>query len=93
MILDRSSWLPAGVAGAIPVRRIERKTANRAPLAPAGDLYGDGDASKDRSQHKWIIYAIDKRTGKTVWTRTAHEGVPLEKRHIKSTYANSTPGY
>jgi outer membrane protein assembly factor BamB len=54
-------------------------------------LYGDGDASKDRSQHKWIIYAIDKRTGKTLWTRTAHEGVPLEKRHIKSTYANSTP--
>ncbi len=54
-------------------------------------LYGDGDASKDRSQHKWVIYAIDKRTGKTVWTRTAHEGVPLEKRHIKSTYANSTP--
>ena len=27
-------------------------------------LYGDGDASKDRSQHKWIIYALDKRTGK-----------------------------
>src|SRR4029450_9245568 len=54
-------------------------------------LYGDGDASKDRSQHKWIIYAIDKRTGKTLWTRTAHEGAPLEKRHIKSTYANSTP--
>ena len=40
MILDRSSWLPAGVARAIPVRRIERTTANRAPLAPAGDSRG-----------------------------------------------------
>jgi len=54
-------------------------------------LYGDGDASKDRSQHKWIIYALDKRTGKVLWERVAHQGVPVDKRHIKSTYANSTP--
>jgi outer membrane protein assembly factor BamB len=54
-------------------------------------LYGDGDASKDQSLHRWMIYAIDKRTGKIVWEREAHKGEPLEKRHIKSTYANSTP--
>ena len=54
-------------------------------------LYGDGDASKDRSRHRWMIYAVDKRSGKILWERTAHEGEPLEKRHIKSTYANSTP--
>jgi outer membrane protein assembly factor BamB len=54
-------------------------------------LYGDGDASKDRSQHRWMIYALDKRTGKILWERTAHQGVPIDKRHIKSTYANSTP--
>ena len=54
-------------------------------------LYGDGDASKDRSVHKWMIYAIDKKSGKIVWERMAHQGEPLEKRHIKSTYANSTP--
>jgi outer membrane protein assembly factor BamB len=54
-------------------------------------LYGDGDASKDRSVHRWMIYAIDKRTGSALWERMAHQGEPLEKRHIKSTYANSTP--
>jgi outer membrane protein assembly factor BamB len=54
-------------------------------------LYGDGDASKDRSVHRWVLYAIDKRTGKITWQRVAHEGEPIEKRHIKSTYANSTP--
>jgi outer membrane protein assembly factor BamB len=54
-------------------------------------LYGDGDASKDRSQHRWMIYALDKRTGKVLWERVAHQGVPVDKRHIKSTYANSTP--
>ena len=54
-------------------------------------LYGDGDASEDRSAHRWMIYALDKRTGKILWERSAHQGVPLDKRHIKSTYANSTP--
>ncbi|HEX5709348.1 MAG TPA: PQQ-binding-like beta-propeller repeat protein [Pyrinomonadaceae bacterium] len=54
-------------------------------------LYGDGDASKDTSRHRWVLYALDKRTGKILWERTAHEGEPLEKRHIKATYANSTP--
>lgn len=54
-------------------------------------LYGDGDASKDRSRHRWMLYAVDKRNGKILWERVAHEGEPLEKRHIKSTYANSTP--
>jgi len=54
-------------------------------------LYGDGDASQDRSVQKWMLYAIDKRTGKIAWERVVHQGVPIEKRHIKSTYANSTP--
>jgi len=54
-------------------------------------LYGDGDASKDRSRHRWMIYALDKQSGKIVWDRVAYEGEPLEKRHIKATYANATP--
>jgi outer membrane protein assembly factor BamB len=54
-------------------------------------LYGDGDASEDRSPHRWVIRAIDRRSGKTVWERVAYEGEPLDKRHIKSTYASSTP--
>jgi outer membrane protein assembly factor BamB len=54
-------------------------------------LYGDGDASEDRSPQRWTIYAIDKKTGKRLWERVAHEGQPVDKRHIKSTYASATP--
>jgi outer membrane protein assembly factor BamB len=54
-------------------------------------LYGDGDASDDRSPHLWKVYCIDKRTGSVKWERVSYEGVPLEKRHIKATYANQTP--
>jgi outer membrane protein assembly factor BamB len=54
-------------------------------------LYGDGDASTDRSVQRWMIYALDKQSGKVLWERAAYEGTPIDKRHIKSTYANSTP--
>lgn len=54
-------------------------------------LYGDGDASDDRSSHQWKLYSIDKRSGKILWDKIAFEGEPREKRHIKSTYANATP--
>jgi outer membrane protein assembly factor BamB len=54
-------------------------------------LYGDGDASQDRTSQRWTIYAIDRTTGSIVWERVASEGVPIDKRHIKSTYASATP--
>lgn len=165
MILDRSTWSPAGEVTAKPARRIVRTAFARAPAPrrepsdvvgnwpsfrgrqasgvadgqnlpdrwdgakgenilwrahipglahsspvvwgdrvfvtssvssdPAASfrpgLYGDGDASKDISAHRWVLYALDKRTGKVLWERTARQGAPVDKRHIKSTYANSTP--
>lgn len=54
-------------------------------------LYGAGTASEDKSVQRWKVLAFDKRTGKLLWERTAYEGTPKEKRHIKATYANSTP--
>ncbi|MBM3807363.1 MAG: PQQ-like beta-propeller repeat protein [Acidimicrobiia bacterium] len=61
----------------------------RATFKPG--LYGDGDASEDRSPHRWMLYAIDKRTGRIRWERTAAQGEPRNKRHIKSTYASASP--
>jgi outer membrane protein assembly factor BamB len=54
-------------------------------------LYGDGDASDDRSSHKWTVFAINTRTGRIEWERVAVEGAPVDTRHIKSTYASATP--
>jgi outer membrane protein assembly factor BamB len=54
-------------------------------------LYGDGDASEDRSPQRWMLYAIDKASGRILWERVAAEGVPIDKRHVKSTYASATP--
>jgi outer membrane protein assembly factor BamB len=54
-------------------------------------LYGSGEASADQSEQEWRVICLDKETGKTLWQQTAKRGVPRDKRHIKATYANSTP--
>jgi len=54
-------------------------------------LYGDGAASEDRSTHRFELMALDKRTGEVRWTRLADEAPPIDKRHIKATYANPSP--
>ena len=47
--------------------------------------------STDESIHEWRVLALDKQSGRVVWSRTAHRGVPKRKRHIKATQANASP--
>ena len=54
-------------------------------------LYGDVEPAKDVSKHSWKLLALDKRTGKILWERVAHEGIPKTKRHPKSSQASATP--
>jgi outer membrane protein assembly factor BamB len=54
-------------------------------------LYGDVDSAKDISKHQWKVYCLDKQTGKVLWERVSHEGVPQTKRHTKATFANASP--
>jgi outer membrane protein assembly factor BamB len=54
-------------------------------------LYGDVDSVKDDSVHTWHVLCLDKSTGKNLWDKTAHQGLPKVKRHAKATHANSTP--
>jgi outer membrane protein assembly factor BamB len=54
-------------------------------------LYGNIEPVDDDSVHQWKVYCLDKNTGKILWEKTAHKGVPKVKRHPKATHANSTP--
>ena len=54
-------------------------------------LYGDVDSVEVKAEHSWRVLALDRRTGKVLWERVAHSGVPKVKRHTKATHANSTP--
>jgi hypothetical protein len=54
-------------------------------------LYGDTDSATDLSPHIWKVMAYDKKTGKLLWEKTAHQGVPKTRRHPKSSQASATP--
>jgi outer membrane protein assembly factor BamB len=55
------------------------------------DLGGSGKAAADMSKHSWRVLALDLKTGKVLWEKTAHEGIPKVKRHLKASHANATP--
>jgi outer membrane protein assembly factor BamB len=38
-----------------------------------------------------MVYCLDFKTGKVLWEKQAHEGVPLTGRHVKNSYASETP--
>lgn len=54
-------------------------------------LYGDVEPHADTAAHTWKVYALDRKTGKTIWERVACQGLPKSKRHPKSSEASSTP--
>jgi outer membrane protein assembly factor BamB len=53
--------------------------------------YGDVASVDDTSKHTWQVLCLDRETGNILWTRTAFEGVPKIKRHLKGSQANCTP--
>ncbi len=50
-----------------------------------------GDASTDRSPHRFMVYAHDLRSGDVVWEAPAHEGVPVDKPPSSRPTPNSAP--
>jgi len=59
---------------------------DRFPDPEPGDLL-------DRSinLHHWLVAAIDFESGDVLWTTEVHAGEPDFDRHLKNTYASSTP--
>lgn len=54
-------------------------------------LYGDIDEANDSAIHEFKVYCLDKNSGKILWERLAHKGIPKSKRHMKASQANCTP--
>ena len=53
-------------------------------------LYGDIGSARDNGEHRWVVVCYDKHTGKQLWERAAHVGIPKVQRHTKATHASST---
>lgn len=50
-----------------------------------------GEPAIELVKHAWQLQALDRATGRPLWTRTAWEGVPRTHRHVKSSQASSSP--
>jgi outer membrane protein assembly factor BamB len=53
--------------------------------------YGDVASVDDKTKHTWQVLCLDRDSGAILWTRTAYQGVPKIKRHLKGSQANCTP--
>jgi outer membrane protein assembly factor BamB len=63
-----------------------------APEEPKKGLYFGGNRETiPTDEHRWMVYAIDWKTGKIAWEREVQHGVPASSHHLKNTYASETP--
>lgn len=53
-------------------------------------LYGDIEPVSDSSEHVWKVLCYDRDTGKLLWEQDAYRGIPMVKRHPKSSHATTT---
>jgi outer membrane protein assembly factor BamB len=59
--------------------------------APKPGLYFGGERPAPSDEHRWIVVAVDVASGRILWQREAHRGVPPQSRHLKNSYASETP--
>ncbi len=59
--------------------------------APKKGLYFGGERPVPPAEHRWMVYAVDFKTGKVLWEREVFRTVPKITRHLKNSYASETP--
>jgi outer membrane protein assembly factor BamB len=85
-----------GIANASPIIWGNRVFVATAVSSSGNSFFRTGDYSgassvDDLSEHSWRLYALDVESGRIVWEREVHQGVPRTKRHMKGSQASSTP--
>jgi outer membrane protein assembly factor BamB len=59
---------------------------------PKKGLYFGGEReTPPTATHSWLVLCHDLKTGKEIWRKQAHAGIPAKQLHVKNTYASETP--
>jgi outer membrane protein assembly factor BamB len=53
-------------------------------------IHDPGTPAEDNGEQTWVVYCLDKRTGKFLWQRVAAKELPRNPRHTKASHANAT---
>ena len=51
----------------------------------------DIELTRESGEVRYMVYALDAKTGTVKWEREAHRGAPVGGRHRKNTFASETP--
>ena len=57
----------------------------------AGSVFLHPDSTGANKLHKLIVLALDRDSGKILWSQTAYDGVVFDNRHKRGSYAAPTP--
>ncbi|MGH9719071.1 MAG: PQQ-binding-like beta-propeller repeat protein [Bryobacteraceae bacterium] len=65
--------------------------SSKSPEPPKKGLYFGGNREAPADEHRWMVYAIDFKSGRILWEREVHRGAPPGARHLKNSFASETP--
>lgn len=82
---------PAQPAAAEPPSPPPGKGPGRDGKGKRGGPPGFGGGPNPTRFHEFIILALDRATGATVWQRTARREVPHEGKHATNSFASASP--
>lgn len=68
----------------------QQRDGGRGRGGPGGRGGGFGSVRPSKV-HQWVVLAIDRRTGKTLWQRTVKEELPHEGHHRDHGYSSHSP--
>jgi outer membrane protein assembly factor BamB len=54
-------------------------------------LYFGGNRPAPKVMHRWVVLCLDLDSGKILWERNVHRGVPEHGHHLKNSLASETP--
>lgn len=85
VIVGNRIFLTAAVEGAVIEGHVPVKHTRK------NEPYLHPDSVAGTRSHELRVLALDAKTGKVLWSKTAYEGKMFDDRHRKNTYASSTP--
>lgn len=88
---DRMYIQTAVAADAPPSTETQPAPQPRGDQPRPGRRGGGGRGSRPMQAHKFMLLAVDRHTGKTVWEKTLAEKVPHEGAHQTASMASNSP--
>jgi outer membrane protein assembly factor BamB len=83
-------FLTTAVALEAPAASSGTSTEPGSASTEAAGAASAGTSGAPTARYAWRLYCLERGSGRILWERTAHEGVPRVKHHAKASHASAT---